>query len=120
MMMVTQANVARISNPDAPLAVALEQFDRTAEHLHLEADLRERLRVPERECDLRFPVRMDDGTIELFTGWRVQHNLSRGPGKGGLRYHPAVSLDDLCALAMAMTWKCALVHLPFGGAKGGV
>jgi glutamate dehydrogenase (NAD(P)+) len=120
MTMFRRGNAAVISSPDAPLAAALEQFDRTAESLHLDADLRERLRVPERECAVRFPVRMDDGTTQVFAGWRVQHNLSRGPGKGGLRYHPAVDLDEMRALAMAMTWKCALVHLPFGGAKGGV
>jgi glutamate dehydrogenase (NAD(P)+) len=103
-----------------PLAAALEQFDRAAEYLHLDADLRERLRVPEREWTVHFPVLMDDGTTRVFTGHRVQHNLSRGPGKGGLRYHPTVNLDEVRALAMGMTWKCALLRLPFGGAKGGV
>jgi glutamate dehydrogenase (NAD(P)+) len=102
--------------PDA----LLEQFDRAAEYIHLDADLRERLRVPERELAVRFPVLMDDGSTQHFAGYRVQHNLSRGPGKGGLRYHPVVDLDEMRALAMAMTWKCALVRLPFGGAKGGV
>jgi glutamate dehydrogenase (NAD(P)+) len=86
----------------------------------LDAGLRERLRVPERECAVQFPVLMDDGTMQRFAGYRVQHNLSRGPGKGGLRYHPAVDLDEMRALAMVMTWKCALMRLPFGGAKGGV
>jgi len=109
-----------MSVADAPLATALEQFERAAEHLHLDADLRERLRVPEREWTAHFPVLMDDGATRIFTGYRVQHNLSRGPGKGGLRYHPAVDLDEVRALAMAMTWKCALLRLPFGGAKGGV
>lgn len=118
--MFRRGNAAVLSSPAAPLAAALEQFDRAAEHLYLDADLRERLRVPERECAVEFPVRMDDGTTRRFAGYRVQHNLSRGPGKGGLRYHPAVDLDDMRALAMTMTWKCALVRLPFGGAKGGV
>src|SRR5581483_9159858 len=118
--MFRYGSAAVLSSHAAPLAAALEQFDRAAEHLHLDAGLRERLRVPERECAVAFPVLMDDGTTRRFAGYRVQHNLSRGPGKGGLRYHPAVNLDDMRALAMAMTWKCALVRLPFGGAMGGV
>ncbi|HLH21915.1 MAG TPA: Glu/Leu/Phe/Val dehydrogenase [Chloroflexota bacterium] len=105
---------------DTPLGAALEQFDRAAEYLQLDAVLRERLRVPEREWTGEIPVLMDDGTTRVFAGFRVQHNLSRGPGKGGLRYHPTVDLDEMRALAMAMTWKCALLRLPFGGAKGGV
>src|SRR5215212_1570409 len=105
---------------DSPLATALAQFDEAAERLHLDADLRERLRVPEREWTAHFPVPMDNGSARIFTGYRVQHNLSRGPGKGGLRFDPTVDLDDVRALAMGMTWKCALMHLPFGGAKGGV
>jgi glutamate dehydrogenase (NAD(P)+) len=119
-MMFQRGGAAVLSAPDAPLAEALEQFERAAEHLHLAADLRERLRVPEHEWAVEFPVRMDDGTTTRFAGYRVQHNLSRGPGKGGLRYHPAVDLDEMRALAMTMTWKCALVRVPFGGAKGGV
>jgi glutamate dehydrogenase (NAD(P)+) len=113
-------NAAVAARPESPLATALEQFDRAAEYLHLDADVRERLRVPEREVSVQFPVLMDGGTTQLFAGCRVQHNLSRGPGKGGLRYHPTVELDEMRALAMAMTWKCALVRVPFGGAKGGV
>src|SRR5579884_3005318 len=119
-MMLRSSDTSVMSVADAPLATALEQFERAAEHLHLDADLRERLRVPEREWTAHFPVLMDDGATRIFTGYRVQHNLSRGPGKGGLRYHPAVDLDEVRALAMAMTWKCALLRLPFGGAKGGV
>ncbi len=118
--MLRSSDTSVMSVADAPLATALEQFERAAEHLHLDADLRERLRVPEREWTEHFPVLMDDGATRIFTGYRVQHNLSRGPGKGGLRYHPAVDLDEVRALAMAMTWKCALLRLPFGGAKGGV
>jgi len=118
--MLRQRDVPVTSVADAPLATALAEFDRAAEHLHLDADLRERLRVPEREWIAHFPVLMDDGTTRVFTGYRVQHNLSRGPGKGGMRFHPAVSLDEVRALAMGMTWKCALMRLPFGGAKGGV
>ncbi len=108
------------SDATSPLAAALDHFDRAAEHLHLAAGLRERLRVPESEWAGLFPVRLDDGSTEHFWGYRVVHNRSRGPGKGGLRYHPTVSLDETRALAMAMTWKCALLRLPFGGAKGGV
>jgi glutamate dehydrogenase (NAD(P)+) len=104
----------------SPLIGALGQFERAARVLRLPPMVQVELRVPEREWTLRFPVEMDDGTTRLFTGYRVHHNLSRGPGKGGLRYQPDLSLDELRALAMGMTWKCALAGLPFGGAKGGV
>ena len=76
--------------------------------------------VPQREYTTNFPVMRDDGTTEVFTGYRVQHNVARGPAKGGLRFHPATDIDEVRALAMWMTWKCALVNVPFGGAKGGV
>ncbi|MEO8468190.1 MAG: Glu/Leu/Phe/Val dehydrogenase [Chloroflexota bacterium] len=102
------------------LAAALAQFDQTADHLHLDPGLRAVLRVPKREWSVNFPVTLDDGTVEVFTGYRVQHNVARGPAKGGLRYHQATDLDEVRALAMWMTWKCALVDVPFGGAKGGV
>ncbi|HEY8437517.1 MAG TPA: Glu/Leu/Phe/Val dehydrogenase, partial [Candidatus Limnocylindrales bacterium] len=102
------------------LASAHEQFDLTADHLQLEPGLRAVLRAPKREWTVNFPVKLDDGTVQVFTGYRVQHNVSRGPAKGGLRYHPSIDLDDVRALAMWMTWKCALVNVPFGGAKGGV
>ncbi len=102
------------------LASVLEQFEQTARLLRLPPAVHEELRVPEREWTFHFPVEMDDGTTQTFTGYRVHHNLSRGPGKGGMRYHPDLQLDELRALAMGMTWKCALVVLPFGGAKGGV
>jgi glutamate dehydrogenase (NAD(P)+) len=102
------------------LAAALEQFDATAEHVGIEPELRAILRVPHREYTVRFPVKMDDGSVRVFTGYRVQHNTSRGPAKGGLRFHPETDLDEVRALAMWMTWKCALVDVPFGGAKGGV
>jgi glutamate dehydrogenase (NAD(P)+) len=78
------------------------------------------LRVPKRELTVNFPVTMDDGNVEVFTGYRVQHNLSRGPAKGGIRYHQDVTLDEVRALAMWMTWKCAVVNIPYGGGKGGV
>jgi glutamate dehydrogenase (NAD(P)+) len=102
------------------LAAALEQFDAAADHLALEPGLRAVLRVPKREWTVRFPVQLDDGSVRVFEGYRVQHNVARGPAKGGLRFHPNTDLDDVRALAMWMTWKCALVGVPFGGAKGGV
>jgi glutamate dehydrogenase (NAD(P)+) len=101
-------------------AVAQQQFDTAAEQLHLDPGLRAVLRVPKRELTVNFPVTMDDGSVEVFTGYRVQHNLSRGPAKGGVRYHQQVDLDEARALAMWMTWKCAVVNVPFGGGKGGV
>ncbi|HZC76855.1 MAG TPA: Glu/Leu/Phe/Val dehydrogenase [Ktedonobacterales bacterium] len=103
-----------------PYAVAVAQFDAAAERLNLSQQLREILRVPKRELTVNFPVRMDDGRVEMFTGYRVQHNINRGPAKGGIRYDANVSLDEVRALAMWMTWKCAVVNIPFGGAKGGV
>lgn len=105
---------------NSPYQIAQEQFDLAAEFMGLEDDLRAILRVPKRELTTHFPVRMDDGTVQAFTGYRVQHNVTRGPGKGGIRYHQDVSLDEVRALAMWMTWKCAVVNIPFGGAKGGV
>jgi glutamate dehydrogenase (NAD(P)+) len=100
--------------------VAQQQFDLAAEHLHLSSALRKVLREPKRELTVHFPVKMDNGSVEVFTGYRVQHNLSRGPAKGGIRYHQNVTLDEVKALAMWMTWKCAVVGIPFGGGKGGV
>ncbi len=103
-----------------PFAIALAQFDRAAEHLNLDDGLRELLKTPKRQLVVSIPVKMDDGSLRVFEGYRVQHNLARGPGKGGIRYHPDVTLDEVKALAMWMTWKCATVNLPYGGAKGGV
>ncbi len=99
---------------------AVAQFDAAAARLNLSQSLRAILRMPKRELTVNFPVRMDDGTIEMFTGYRVQHNVNRGPAKGGIRFDSNVSLDEVRALAMWMTWKCAVVNIPFGGAKGGV
>ena len=101
-------------------AVAQAQFDAAAEQLDLDPGLRRVLRVPQRELTVHFPVTMDDGHVEVFTGFRIQHNVSRGPGKGGIRYHQDVTRDEVAALAMWMTWKCAVVNIPYGGAKGGV
>src|SRR5437870_9411119 len=102
------------------LSIAQHQFDSTAEALGLDDALRAVLREVKRELVVHFPVEMDDGSFHVFTGFRVQHNIARGPAKGGLRFHPAMTLDDARALAMYMTWKSAVVDLPFGGAKGGV
>lgn len=107
-----------LDTPTFRLAVA--QFDQAAEAMGLDDDLRERLKLPQRSLVVSVPVRMDDGHVEVFTGYRVQHDSSRGPSKGGIRYHPHVNLGEVAALAMWMTWKCALADLPYGGAKGGV
>jgi glutamate dehydrogenase (NAD(P)+) len=101
-------------------AVAQSQFDHAADKLGLDDGMRRVLRVPQRELTVNFPVTMDDGSVQVFTGHRVQHNVSRGPGKGGIRYHQDVTLDEVRALAMWMSWKCACVNIPYGGAKGGV
>jgi glutamate dehydrogenase (NAD(P)+) len=100
--------------------IALSQLDEAAAKMNLDPGVHEVLRHPRRALEVAVPVRMDDGTIKVFTGYRVHHNTSRGPSKGGLRYHPMVTLDEVKALAMWMTWKCAVVGIPFGGAKGGV
>ncbi len=100
--------------------VALDQFGRAADVLGLNGDVRERLTEPRRALVMNFPVHRDSGEVEEFTGYRVQHTLVMGPTKGGLRFAPGVSLGECAALAMWMTWKCALLGLPFGGAKGGV
>jgi len=101
-------------------AVAQQQFDHAAEKLDLDDGMRRVLRVPQRELTVNFPVTMDDGDVRVFTGYRIQHNVSRGPAKGGIRYHQDVTLDEVRALAMWMSWKCACVNIPFGGGKGGV
>ncbi|MBM4466898.1 MAG: Glu/Leu/Phe/Val dehydrogenase [Chloroflexi bacterium] len=105
---------------ESPFEMAQRQFDNAAKYLNLKAGIKAKLRVPKRELTVNFPVKMDDGSIQIFTGHRVQHNLARGPAKGGIRYHPDVTLDEVRALAMWMTWKCAVVNIPYGGAKGGV
>jgi glutamate dehydrogenase (NAD(P)+) len=99
---------------------ALSQLDEAARTMDLDPGVLEVLRHPRRALEVSIPVRMDDGQIRVFKGYRVHHNTSRGPSKGGIRYHPAVSLDEVKALAMWMTWKCAVVNIPYGGAKGGV
>lgn len=103
-----------------PWQAAMQVFDQAAEVLQLEEGVRDRIKFAERELTVNFPVKMRDGKIKIFTGYRVQHNTARGPAKGGLRYHPHVTLDEVRALASWMTWKCAVVGIPFGGGKGGV
>jgi glutamate dehydrogenase (NAD(P)+) len=100
--------------------VALQQYDRAADKLNLGSAVREVLRYPKREVTVHFPVQLDDGSSRVFTGYRVWHNLARGPAKGGIRFHPQAELEEIKALAMWMTWKCACVKIPYGGAKGGV
>jgi len=114
--MTTEHVAAQIN----PWTVAQQQFDLAADRLNLDPGLRRVLRQPRRELTVHFPVKMDDGSVEVFTGYRVQHNLGRGPAKGGIRYHQDVTLDEVKALAMWMTWKCAVVGIPYGGGKGGV
>ena len=103
-----------------PWVSAEARFDNAAEKLGLDDGVRKVLRTPTREVTVNIPVQLDDGRLEVFTGYRVQHSLVRGPGKGGIRFGPDVTLDEVRALASWMTWKCAVVNIPFGGAKGGV
>lgn len=108
------------SKPFNPFAMAQAQFDRAADFLNLDMPTRELLRYPMREYQFNIPVRMDDGTVKIFRGFRVQHNDARGPGKGGIRFHPHETIDTVRALSMWMTWKCSVVDIPLGGSKGGV
>ena len=103
-----------------PFDFALLQFGRAADKLGLDAGVRQVLSTPKRQVIVSVPVKMDDGSIRVFDGYRVQHSIARGPSKGGIRYHPGVTLAEVKALAMWMTWKCAVVNIPFGGAKGGI
>jgi len=103
-----------------PWEMALEQFHRAARYVPLKRGIREFLAYPKRELVVNFPVKMDDGSVRIFTGYRVHHSTVLGPTKGGIRYHPEVTLHEVRALAMWMTWKCAIAGLPYGGAKGGV
>ena len=105
---------------DRAFDTAQRQFDMAADRLGMDPGMRQVLRSSQRELTVHFPVRMDDGSVRVFEGHRVQHSTTRGPSKGGIRYHPDVDIDEVRALAMLMSWKCAVVGLPFGGAKGGV
>ncbi|WP_407946472.1 Glu/Leu/Phe/Val family dehydrogenase [Paraoerskovia marina] len=120
MSTVTTSAPDSIAASGGPLGTALAQLSGAVSMLDLDAGMHEMLAVPRREVHVSVPLRRDDGSTVLFRGYRVQHNVSRGPGKGGLRFHPSVDIDEVRALAMWMTWKCAIVDLPYGGAKGGV
>ncbi len=117
---VSERSTARVSEERDLFNVAVEQFQIAADVLGLDDDMRKILSHCQRELTVNFPVEMDDGSVEVFTGYRVQHNTGPGPTKGGIRYHQSVTLEEVKALAMWMTWKCAVVGLPYGGAKGGV
>jgi len=108
------------TDPESALATARRQLDRAAAHLDVDANVIERLRHPTRVQRVSLPIERDDGTVEVFTGYRAQHDSVRGPYKGGLRYHPSVTEEECIGLGMWMTWKCAVMDLPFGGAKGGI
>jgi glutamate dehydrogenase (NAD(P)+) len=118
--MPTRSSAAPTDHTDDPWEMALRQFHAAADHLDLKRGVREFLSRPHRELTVHFPVRMDDGSVRMFTGYRIHHSMVLGPTKGGIRYSPEVRLNEVRALAMWMTWKCALNHLPYGGAKGGV
>jgi glutamate dehydrogenase (NAD(P)+) len=118
--MHTDQAIPKRADEANPYLAAQRQFDEAADLVGLSERVRAILRVPRRELLVNFPVEMDDGGTRMFQGYRVQHNITRGPAKGGIRYHPATDLDEVRALAMWMTWKCAVVQIPFGGAKGGV
>jgi glutamate dehydrogenase len=109
-----------IIEPINAFQIAQKQFDSVAEKMNLDAGVREVLRWPAREFTFRIPVRMDNGSLQVFTGFRVQHNDARGPNKGGIRFHPDETIDTVRALSMWMTWKCAAVDIPLGGGKGGI
>jgi glutamate dehydrogenase (NAD(P)+) len=116
-----QKNLPRPVYGDSPVfQMAVLQLLSVAEHIHLDQNILERLSKPKRAMIAAVPIRMDDGKTHTFIGYRVQHSLTSGPSKGGLRYHPSVDLGEVAALAMWMTWKCAIMNLPFGGAKGGI
>ncbi len=103
-----------------PWQMTLSQLDEVAREINLDESIHQILRYPKRCLTVSIPIQMDNGKIKVFTGFRVQHNVTRGPAKGGIRYHPSVTLDETKALAMLMTWKCAVVNIPYGGAKGGI
>ena len=118
--MVMQETVNATSEELNPFEIAKQQFDLAAEYLELEESMRRVLKNAKRQLIVSIPVKMDSGRVEVFEGYRVQHNIARGPAKGGIRYHPGVTLDEVKALASWMTWKCATVGIPYGGGKGGV
>lgn len=117
----TATDMSAFGEFDSPLfKQAISQFDAVKDRTGMDAGSLERLRHPKRSAIVTVPVRMDDGSTQVFRGYRVQHSVTSGPGKGGLRYHPSVNLGEVCGLAALMNWKCGLMGLPFGGAKGGI
>src|SRR5918912_873731 len=118
--MAQQEGTAVLQEELNPFKIAKQQFDRAAEYLELEDSMRRVLKNAKRQLTVSIPVKMDNGEVQVFEGYRVQHNIARGPAKGGIRYHPNVTIDEVKALASWMTWKCATVGIPYGGGKGGV
>jgi len=118
--MAQEKPLKSITIPVSTFENVMKQFDQAAEKINVDKGLLDFLKYPKRSTIVKLPVRMDDGSFKMFTGYRVQHSTVRGPGKGGIRFHPDVSLDEVQALASWMTWKCAVVKIPFGGAKGGI
>src|SRR3989475_3366575 len=116
----SSTDLTSVEKETNPWEAQQARFDEAARRLQLSEGMQKVLSHPTREIIVHIPVSMDDGRLEVFTGYRVQHSLARGPGKGGIRYAPDVTLDEVRALASWMTWKCAVVNIPFGGAKGGV
>src|SRR5215211_4734216 len=108
------------ADPSDPWQAVLDRLDDAAKLTGVDPDIHRMLRRPRRVLEVAVPVRMDDGRVEVFQGWRVHHDTTRGPAKGGIRFHPAVDADEVSALAASMSLKCAVVDIPFGGAKGGV
>jgi glutamate dehydrogenase (NAD(P)+) len=118
--MIEQATVTDKREELNPFEIAKEQFNRAADYLELDDSMRRVLKQAKRQLIVAIPVKMDGGDVQVFEGYRVQHNIARGPAKGGIRYHPNVTLDEVKALASWMTWKCATVGIPYGGGKGGI
>jgi glutamate dehydrogenase (NAD(P)+) len=118
--MIEQQAVAVAEEELNPFTIAKQQFDRAADFLELDVSMRRVLKHAKRQLVVSIPVKMDNGEVQVFEGYRVQHNIARGPAKGGIRFHPQVTLDEVKALASWMTWKCATVGIPYGGGKGGV
>src|SRR5438067_10417568 len=118
--MAQQQGTAVLQEELNPFKIAKQQFDRAADYLELEVSMRRVLKNAKRQLVVSIPVKMDNGEVQVFEGYRVQHNIARGPAKGGIRFHPQVTLDEVKALASWMTWKCATVGIPYGGGKGGV
>jgi len=120
MVAVKPVNISSMECETEHFLMTQRQLDEIAKEMGLDPELHERLRYPKRALIVSIPVRLDDGTVQSFTGYRVHHDVSLGPAKGGIRFHPEVNLGEVSALAMLMTWKCALMGLPYGGAKGGI